>query len=285
MGKCNFVYAEETEESTSNVNLEIICPEVILVGGEYQCAVHFKNSSGDKVVGIELNYYLPAGVSYINFETSEIWEKDSASSSAIVLTSKNEVTSDTLLGYLTFKSTSNLSLDKSYDVGVSGKVSTSDKIDSYLEIDKKTFRILVFDVNSIFDYIKIGDHILKLENGTKKYTSIVENEISSVKIDSKLKENVSNLKFKDGFENRVISDLKVGDNLNYLVIESNGFEVLRLELNINRKDESGEVVQTDENIKENPKTGQITTIIIFTILIVSIIILNFVEKKGLNGDV
>ena len=33
MGKCNFVYAEETEESTSNVNLEIICPEVILVGG------------------------------------------------------------------------------------------------------------------------------------------------------------------------------------------------------------------------------------------------------------
>lgn len=275
-----FVRADDTKE----ISLELVCPEVVLEDEEYQCDVNLKNN-GNSVLGIGIDYSFDKGFSYINFKNDKSWGIDAVSSTGVVLTTENVVTTNSYLGTLTFKLTSDAIVGQTYNISVVGKSVYENDMDNYQELGAVTSSIVVSDLTTVLDYVKVGENSLDLLNGTKEYTSVIENNLTSVKIDAKINEKFSNLSFGDEFGTRTINGLNVGDNLNYLTIESNDFEILRLKININRKDSSGNVVEPDDNISENPKTGSISVIVVFTILILSFIIFVRIKKKGMLGDI
>lgn len=249
---------------------------------EYSCSLKLANNSS--ILGVSLDYSFDDDLSFVGFEAEKTWQLDASSSTSAILTSDKEITSDSNLGVLSFKPTSDVKVDEQYKISVLAKVVYSDDINNYKKLNETNSLITISDITSIIDYVKVGDNNLELQNDNNNYTSIVENNITSVKLESGINSKFSNLKYGENYGNRIISELNIGDNINYLTIESNGIEIIRLSINVNRKTESGSIISSgEENISENPPTGIASIFIILLILILSVIGFTKFNKKQLFG--
>ena len=268
-------------ESSENITAELICPKVVLEDSEFTCNIKLNNIN-KKVHGIDLVYNINQNFSYISFKESDVWNVEASSSIKTIMTNEEGITGNIEVGKLKMKTTTNANNGEKYKVSLDFKLVFGDNIDEYTNIKDISTDIYVVSPDDIFNYIKINDETIEISELKDEYNIVVENNVSSIKIDSSIKdEYIDYINLKNDYGNRTISNLEVGNNEIYYIIESNGYEVLKLLFNVKRKNEEGKVI---DNIEENPKTGFLSIIVIMIILTCSLVLILNQQKKLIGGE-
>ena len=139
-----------------------------------------------------------------------------------------------------------------------------------ITVEEKNYSIKVLAILDIIDSIKINSKDITLKDVINTYTFNVGTTYS---VDLIINLKDENYTFKDNFTSGTITNLKDGDNIKNITIQKNNKEYLNLTFNFQKN------VIKDENIEENPKTGNKIIIPILTLFISLILIIVYKKNK------
>ena len=257
----NLVWAESS--------VEFACPKEVVVGKEIACVISLKTNSA--IQGVSTNYDFSSDLSYLKTDIGSNWTKLTENKDGLVVVNANGISKDDVIATV-YYDTTEAEIYTEYEIQLKD-ISLSDGEKDIL-LENQVQVVKVKGTSSLLSNLVIGDNLITLQDDVTNYTVEVAYEIEKIEIEASLSED--SYQFVEGYGPRVISDLKVGDNVVYLKAARESGEDLVYEIHIQRLSREGEVVT------ENPKTGVGYLLVVVVILIVSLGMISYYKQKMMN---
>ena len=253
------------------IDVGFTCSEEVMIGGTVSCKISLMNSSFT-IKGIQANHKFDESFSYVKTISGSNWNIVSAHSEGLMLTNLDGVTENSDMAQVDFLVSNQASVGKEYEFQLNNILLTDGEKD--LDISNKISKVKVLSVLDVLESLNINGETLEVKDGITNYTVYVENNVDRAKIEAVLKND--RYLFDEEYGPREITDLKVGENEVKLKILSGDQELITFTVVLNRSAKE-EVVA---NVDTNPKTGNFPIFMVIIVMISSIGVLVYFQRKN-----
>lgn len=251
-------------------DIVLSCPKEVMVGNSVECSFSFSNLSKN-ILGVQVNYEIPDGFSFLSSEVTDDWEILNSSSNGFVIANLKGVDKNEKFATVKFMVSNDVNVGQDYSFLVKNIKLTDGESD--IPVSDVSNNIHILSVLDIVESISVNNNVLELKDGVNTYSLDLSSDLN---IQAKLKKE--GFTFLDGYGPRTVSDLKNGNSTHYLKIAQNGKEVLSFAFQINYS------LDNVEDKIENPKTGGLVLGIVVLILLISLSIFLIMNKKNRKGS-
>lgn len=205
----------------ASTDVDFSCPVEAMAGNQIECSIQLKNLS-QKVMGIQVYYEIPQGLSYIGTDIGNDWEDMTSNNNGFIVANLDGVTKESLVAKVHFMVSDKVEVGKDYTIYLKN-IELSDG-ESDIAVSDKNVSIKILSIYDLLDELTLNGTSLELKDGVNNYTFTLEDETDEVELGASLKKE--GFIFADGYGSRVIRDLKVGENIEYLKIISGDREII-----------------------------------------------------------
>lgn len=255
------------QASAVNTDITFTCDDEVVRGNKINCIIKTSLVESN-IKGIQLNYDIANNFSYVETTTENDWKLLSHNNEGLMAIKPVGTTNNETITNTSFIVSNDTDTSTNYNFKIKNIVLSDGEKD--ITVEEKNYSIKVLSILDIIDSIKINSKDITLKDGINNYTFNVGTK-DSVDLIINLKDE--NYTFKDNFTSGTITNLKDGDNIKNITIQKNNKEYLNLTFNFQKN------VIKDENIEENPKTGNKIIIPILTLFISLILIIVYKKNK------
>lgn len=252
--------------------IEYSCSDEVMVSGTVSCRIYLENSCSTLVKGIQANHQFNEAFSYVKTVSGTEWSIASAHSEGLMLTNVDGISKDSAMAQVDFLVSDQVMVGNEYEFQLHNVFLTDGTQD--LKIDNKISKVKVLSILDVLESLTVNGKSLEVKDGITNYTVYLENNVDRTMIEAVLKSD--KYQFDNEYGPREITGLKVGENEVKLKILSSDRELITITILLNRS-ANGEII---ENISSNPKTGNFPILAFVGVMISSIGIFIYFQRKN-----